>query len=163
MEYEVVFEVTEISRIHYYAGAGVFLGLFLAAFSIFLGTFGTAAHTRPWEPALAMLFSVAFLCASVYSFIGATRMTQEIYGNYAQGNVQIAEGMVENCDTAHFYKNGRGSFEIDGVVFNYGHTTGIPGYRGKGNLIHEDGQRARIHYVAYGGENVILKLELEKT
>lgn len=31
MEYEVVFEVTEISRIHYYAGAGVFWGLFLAA------------------------------------------------------------------------------------------------------------------------------------
>lgn len=52
---------------------------------------------------------------------------------------------------------------FSGVVFNYGHTTGIPGYRGKGNLIHEDGQRARIHYVTYGGENVILKLELEKT
>ena len=34
MEYEVVFEVTEISKIHYYAGAGVFWGLFLAAFSI---------------------------------------------------------------------------------------------------------------------------------
>lgn len=160
MEYSVVFELTDISKNHYYGAAGVFGGSFIVAFSIFLGTFGTATHERIWKPLLAMLFSVVFLYFSISLTIDTTKMLNHIYGCYESGDVQVVEGIVENCDTEHFYKNGRGSFEVNETEFNYGRTVGIPGYRGKNNLIHTNGQMVKICYISYSNENVIVQVEL---
>ena len=160
MEYHVVFELTQISKIHYLAPIGVSCGLFLIAFSIFLSSFGTAAHTSLWRPLLELLFSVVFLYFSVQLTVSTVKMLDQTYGKYERGDVQVVEGIVEACDTASFYKNGRGGFRVGDVAFDYGHTTGIPGYRGKRNLIHTDGQAVKIHYVSYGNENVIVKIEL---
>ena len=46
------------------------------------------------------------------------------------------------------------------VLYSTMDTTGIPGYRGKGNLIHTNGQRVRSHYVSYSDQNIIVKIEL---
>ena len=160
MEYNVVFEITQISKIHYFVPGGVFRGLFIIAFSIFLGTFGTATHVSAWKPLLSLLFSAVFLYFSIQLTINTTQMLDQIYGCYKDGNAQIVEGIVENCDTDYFYKNGRGSFKINDVEFDYGRTTGIPGYRGKNNFIHTNGQLVRIHYVSYSNQNIIVKIEL---
>jgi hypothetical protein len=161
MEYNVVFEITQISKIHYLAPVGVFCGLFLIAFSVFLSSFGTAAHTSFWRPLLSLLFSVVFLYFSIQLTASTMKMLDQTYGKYERGDIQVVEGTVEDCDTAFFYKNGRGSFRVCNVEFNYGHTTGIPGYRGKNNLIRTNGQAVKIHYVSYANENVIVKIELD--
>lgn len=160
MEYNIVFELSEVSKIHYYTVVGVFAGLFIIAFSIFLGTFGTGAHSALWKPLIAFLFSAVFLYFTIHLSIGTTKMINDVYGRYEQGDVQIVEGTVENCDTEHFYKNGRGSFSVDGVEFNYGHTVGLPSYRGKNNLIQENGQIVKVHYINYSNENLIVKIEI---
>jgi len=160
MEYNVVFEVTEISKIHYYSAVGVFGGLFIVAISVLVGTIGTASHMNIWKPLISLLFATVFLYFTVHLCVDTTKMVNEIYGSYERGEVQIAEGLVENCDTAFFYQNGRGSFEVDHIEFNYGHTTGIPGYRGKDNLIHTNGQQVRIQYISYRGQNIIVKIEI---
>ena len=160
MNYTVVFELSNVSKIHYYGSVGVFSGLFIIAISIFVSSFGTASYVRIWAPILSALFSVVFLYFSIQLSISTTRMINYIYGNYSNNTVEIAEGFVENCDTEFFYQNGHGSFEVQGVIFDYGHTTGIPGYRGKGNLIHTNGQKVKIHYVSYSDQNIIVKIEL---
>ena len=160
MKYDVAFELTEISRIHYYAGFGVFVGLFVIAFSVFWGTFGTASHTTIWRPIVSLLFSGVFLFISIHIFVGTTQMIHQIYGSYSRGEAQVVEGVVERCDTEYFYRNGRGTFSVNDVTFDYGHTTGIPGYRGKNNLIHTNGQLVKIHYVSYSNQNIIVKIEL---
>ncbi len=107
-----------------------------------------------------MLFSVVFLFFSITLAISTTKMLNHIYGCYESGDVQIIEGKVENCDTEHLYKNGRGSFEVNEIEFDYGHTTGIPGYREKNNFVHTNGQAVKIYYIPYSNENVIVKIEL---
>ena len=160
MEYNIAFEITEVSKFHYYTASGVFAGLFIIAFSIFLGTFGTGVHSALWKPLITFLFSAVFLYFAVQLSINTTKMINDVYGCYEQGDVQIVEGTVENCDTKHFYKNGRGSFTVDGVEFNYGHTVGLPSYRGKNNLIQENGQNVKIHYIPYSNQNLIVKIEI---
>ncbi|MBQ4511305.1 MAG: hypothetical protein II984_11320 [Clostridia bacterium] len=160
MEYNIAFEITEVSKFHYYTAAGVFAGLFIIAFSVFLGTFGTAVHSALWKPLISFLFSAVFLYFAVQLSISTTKMINDVYGCYEQGDAQIVEGTVENCDTKHFYKNGRGSFTVDGVKFDYGHTVGLPSYRGKNNLIQENGQNVKIHYIPYSNQNLIVKIEI---
>lgn len=162
MDYDVVFELTEISKIHYFGAAGTFIGLFIIAFSIFLSSFGTAVHPTYWHTAIAAVFSVVFLYFAIQITVGTTQMLHEIYGTYEKGNAQIVEGSVEHCDTPYFYKHGRGTFEVGGIKFDYNHATGVPGYGGKGNLIHSDGQQVRIHYITYSNRNIIVKIELVK-
>ena len=160
MEYNIAFEITEVSKFHYYTAAGVFAGLFIIAFSVFLGTFGTGVHSALWKPLISFLFSAIFLYFAVQLSISTTKMINDVYGCYEQGDAQIVEGTVENCDTKHFYKNGRGSFTVDGVKFDYGHTVGLPSYRGKNNLIQENGQNVKIHYIPYSNQNLIVKIEI---
>ena len=160
MDYTVAFELSSISKFHYYGGSGVFCGLFLVAFWVFLSSFGTASHTNIWILIVSALFSIVFLYFSIQLTINTTQMIHHIYNSYENDDVKVVEGVVEKCDTEFFYENGRGSFEIEGIAFDYGRTTGIPGYRGKGNLIHTDGQKVRIHYVPYSNQNIIVKIEL---
>lgn len=163
MDYNVVFELTEISKIHYYGAAGAFVGLFIISFSVFLGTFGTATHPSYWLILTSALFSIVFLFFAIQTSVSTTQMLNEVYDKYKTGEVQVVEGVVEHCDTTFFYKSGRGSFDVNGVEFNYGHTAGIPGYRGKGNLIHSNGQQVKIHYITYSGKNLIVKIEFKNS
>ena len=162
MNYEVVFDLSHISKIPYFSAAGVFAGLFIVAISIFASCVGRTAHTPLWSPIIALVFSLVFLYFSIQLTLSTSKMIHTIYGSYEAGEVQIVEGQVQECDTAYFYKNGRGSFTVDGVQFDYGHTSGLPGYRGKDNLIHSNGQQVRIYYIPYSNENLIVKIEALK-
>ena len=159
MEYAVVFDLSEISKLSYFAATGAFGGLFVIAFSFFVGSLSKSAHTIYWHVILSALFAVVFLYFAVTTFFGTLSMIKSIYGQYEQKETFVVEGEVENCNTAHFYKEGRGSFEVDGVQFDYGHTVGVPGYRGRKNLIYENGQQVKIHYVVYSGQNIIVRIE----
>lgn len=161
MDYNVVFELAEISKIHYYGVAGACVGLFIISFSVFLGAFGTATHPSYLLILTSALFSIVFLYFAIQMSISTTQMLNEVYGNYKNGDVQVVEGTVEHCDTTFSYKKGRGSFDVNGIEFNYGHTTGIPGYHGKDNLIHSNGQQVRIHYITYSNKNLIVKIEFK--
>ena len=162
MKYEVIFDLSYVSKIPYFSAAGVFAGLFIVAISILASCVGRTVHTSLWKPIVALVFSLAFLYFSIQLTISTSKMIHTVYDSYETGKVQIVEGQVQECDTVYFYKNGRGSFAVDDIQFDYGHTTGLPGYRGKDNLIHSNGQQVKIHYVPYSNENLIVKIEVLK-
>lgn len=161
MEYQTVFELNEIAKLPYYDTAGMFFGLFLIALSVFVGSLGGAAHPIRIFSVISGIFLVVFLYAAIQTTVTTYEINREIYGKYRNGNVDIVEGTVQDCLTVPFYKEGRGSFSVEGIVFDYGHTTRIPGYRGKGNYINTNGQQVRIHYVWYANEPIIVKLEIK--
>lgn len=159
MEYTVWFDLSEISKISYFTATGVFSGLFLIALSLFVGSLNKTTHMIYWHVILSALFAVVFLYFAVTTFLGTFHMVKSIYEGYERKETFVVEGEVENCNTSHFYKEGRGSFEVDGVQFDYGHAVGIPGYRGRKNLIYENGQQLKIHYIVYSGQNIIVRIE----
>ena len=159
MDYEVIFEISDISRIHYYTLPGVLGGMFIISLFCWLSTFGTARHFTVLPFVISLILTIVFGCCTVAATIDTTKTVHALF-DCPDEKVCIVEGTVENCNTEYFYKKARGSFEVQGVTFDYGRTTGIPGYRGKHNYISENGQQVRIHYTSYAGENVILKIEM---
>ena len=159
MEYTVLFDLSEISKISYFTATGAFSGLFLIAFWLFVGSLNKSTHMIYWHVILSALFAVVFLYFAVTTFFGTFNMVESIYGRCERQETFVVEGEVENCNTSNFYKEGKGSFEVNGVQFDYGHTVGIPGYRGRKNLIYENGQQLKIHYIVYSGQNIIVRIE----
>ena len=159
MEYTLLFDLSEVSRLPYFTATGVFSGLFIVAASLFAGGFNKTVHPHHWTFALWGAFAIVFLYFAVSTGIASHKMVDNVFGEYEKGESCVVEGVVENCDTPSFYKEGRGTFTVDGVTFDYGRTTGLPGYRGKNNLIYENGQQVKIHYIPFSDQNLIVRIE----
>ena len=118
---------------------------------------------RLWFYPIILLFVVVALLMGCERF----QHWQQMHGQIAGGQIQIAEGLVTDYDyeRARKEKGTRDDFYVDGVHFVYGSTdlTVPVGYRKNamdGGYIRGNGQYVRISYITLdNGKNVILRIE----
>lgn len=83
---------------------------------------------------------------------------QEIYCVYKEGQYEIVEGTVESFSTTKTKEE----FTLAGVHFAYNERENNVGYHkvlAHGGVINGDGQKIKIGYVPYNGENRIVLIE----
>ena len=164
MSYSIAFELSRWASVHYCTGAGILWGLSIISASFFLRQFGTSGHIRLFPLILTAALTAALLVSAVFTTVDTVHMSRVVRGalDADSPSACVVEGRVSACRIdKRLYRKGEGSFEVDGIVFDYKRVRNLPGYHGAGQLIREDGQQVRITYLPYGpgGDNIILRIE----
>ena len=116
--------------------------------------------------ALSFVFSTAFLLVSIYSavvYFSGNIALMKMYKEYKSGECEIVEGTVENFHPMPQELHDTEHFEVEGVYFQYGADNSKHCYsrcKKDGGFITGDGQKVKIWYVSYGGNNYIMQLKL---
>ena len=114
----------------------------------------------------SLVVSVILLSASTYAgiaYFSENIALIEIYEKYKSGEYEIVEGTVENFHPMPEELHDAEHFEVDGIYFEYMARNAKHYYsqcKKDGGFITGDGQKVKIWYVSYGGNNYIMQLKL---
>ena len=114
----------------------------------------------------SLVVSVILLSASTYAgiaYFSRNIAYIEIYEKYKSGECEIVEGTVENFHPMPQELHDAEHFEVDGVYFEYLARNSKHYYsqcKIDGGFITGNGQKIKIWYVSYNGQNYIMQLKL---
>ena len=148
------------------------IAFLLVSVYIFFNAFLPIKHDqeRDKSPKLWMLvpllFSVIPFLISVFvcvSFFSTNMDYINIYEQYACGQSEVVEGMVEEFHPMPETLHDSEHFEVAGVKFNYGADNSKCFYsrcKKDGGIFVGNGQKVKIWYVPYDGHNYIMRVDL---
>ena len=142
------------------------IALLLVSVFIFFNVFLPLKRDRTLWKLVPLLFSIipfliaVFACVSFFS----TNMDYiNIYEQYACGQSEVVEGIVEEFHPMPETLHDSEHFAVSGVEFNYGADNSKYFYsqcKKDGGIFIGNGQKVKIWYVPYDGHNYIMRVDI---
>ena len=142
------------------------IALLLVSVFIFFNVFLPLKRDRTLWKLVPLLFSIIpFLIAALacVSFFSTNMDYINIYEQYANGQSEVVEGIVEEFHPMPETLHDSEHFAVSGVEFNYGADNSKYFYsqcKKDGGIFIGNGQKVKIWYVPYDGHNYIMRVDI---